>query len=213
MARVHGRLVREARALRLAGRAGRVGEMRDGAFVGRIGRRRQVCRQELGQTLRAALRPVHADEVLDARHARGCSAHRATHIVRVYDDGRRVIGKIIIKLVDKAHIDEGRDRADPPAGKQSERIVHTVVGEDGHAIAFVDAELVQCAGVALHRSNSAGETERDIAIDPAQRDFIGSAGGTITQRLMHQHAYRSLFEIIQENPASRPPAKARNSRA
>ena len=122
----------------------------------------------------------------------------AAHIVRVDDDGRRVIGKIIIELVDKAHIDEGRDRADPPAGKQSERIVHTVVGEDGDAIALADAELVQCAGVAFHRRHSIGKTERHIAIDPAQRDFIRSASGTITQHLMHQHACRSLLGIIQE---------------
>ena len=62
-----------------------------------------------------------------------------------------VMDKIIVKLIGKAHVDEGRNSAEPPTGKQAEQIVHAIVGEDGDAIALANAELVQGAGVAFHR--------------------------------------------------------------
>jgi hypothetical protein len=119
------------------------------------------------------------------------AADRIEHVVGVDDDARFMIGEVVFKLVGEAHVDQGCNRADPPAGEQAEQIVHAVVGEDGDAITLAHAEMVQRAGIALHRADRLGKCQRLVAIDPAEGRPVRMPAGAIDEKLVHQHGPHS----------------------
>ena len=147
---------------------------------------------------------MQTSDLIPGEWQRG-AADRIEHVVGVDDDAGLVVGEIVFELVGEAHVDQGGDRADPPAGEQAEQIVHAVVGEDGDAVALAHAEMMQRAGKALHRADRLGEGQRLVAIDPAEGDAVRMPVGTIDEKLMHQHGPHScVYE-----PAA--PASSHNS--
>src|SRR5258708_5428485 len=127
--------MRQARAFRLTGRAGRIGKMRDRVLIGWIRWAWKIRGQQFRQALGAKLRAIHAKEMLDASRARGGGADLRSHVVGVDHDARRVIGKVIVELVRESYIDQRRNGTDAPARKQAKHVIHTIMREDGNAIA------------------------------------------------------------------------------
>ena len=115
-----------------------------------------------------------------------------------------MVAKVIVELVGEAHVDERRDGADAPAGEQRHQVIEAVVGEDRHAIAFSDTEMVQGAGEFLHLRDGGSESQRAVAVDPAQRDLVGRALGPVTEKLMHQHNVDLLLSIDIRRGNCRP---------
>ena len=162
--------------------------MRNRVLVGGIGRRWQPGGQQCRQALRAQLRAIHADQRPDRTDTRRRPLDRVEHVVGVDDDAGLMVGEVIFEIIGKPHVDQRRDRANAPARKQADQVVHAVVREDRHAIALAHAEMVKRTGEVLHGGNRLRECQARVAIDPAERDLVGLPGGPVEQGVVHQHA-------------------------
>jgi hypothetical protein len=103
-----------------------------------------------------------------------------------------MVVEIVFEFVGEPHVHQRRDGANAPTRKQSDQIVHAVVGEDRDAIASADSQLVQRAGEVLGGLHRLRIGERFVAVHPAKCNFVRRAGGSIAQQLMHQHGTRPL---------------------
>lgn len=159
----------------------------------------------------ASRRPVHAHEAADAGNRGGRAADLLAQIVGVDHHGRRVIGEVIVQLIGEAHVDERRNRADAPAGEQCHQVVHAVVRHDADAVALAHPQMMQGAGAALHGVHGLREGERDLAVDPAQCNLVGTPHRAVDEKLVHQHA-ASSFSIAAASCLN-PRPKARRSPA
>src|SRR5580704_9678199 len=146
--------------------------MRDRVLICRIRWGRKTRGQQLRQALGTNLRAIHANEMLDASGARGSGADLRSHVVGLDHDARRVIGKVIVELVHESNVDQRRNGANAPAGKQAEQVIHAVMREDGNAVALALVELLRLSGVPFYRRHVIRESEFNTAIDPTKRNLV-----------------------------------------
>ena len=124
--------------------------MGNGRLVGHVGRCRQARGHQFGQRVRALLRPIHADQMLDRQHARRRLAHRRAHIMGVDDGLGLVIGQVVVEFVDELDVDQGDDGADPPAAEHGGQRAEAVMGEDGDPVATAHAQRMKRASHMVH---------------------------------------------------------------
>ena len=94
-------------------------------------------------------------------------------VVRVDDDRGRVVGEVPVELVLEAHVDQRRDRPDPPAAQHRRHVVEAVVGDDRDPVAAPGAQLMERAGHPLHQPDRLARAHRPVAVDPAERQRSG----------------------------------------
>ena len=78
-------------------------------------------------------------------------AHSVDLIVRVDNYRRIMVGDVVGEFVRKLNVHKSRNGTDTPAGEEAQKVVHSVMRKYRNSVTDADAEVMQHAGVSIHR--------------------------------------------------------------